>query len=343
MANTVISPNMGLPTPVVSDDPGPDWAQNVNSCLSIIDGHNHTPGSGVQITPAGISINADLPFNGNDATLLRSARFSAQGSPLMGATDLGCLYESGVDLYFNDGSGNQVRITQSGSVTGATGTITGLPSGTASAAFSVNTFTFQSATSTPAYLASGPLIIGQPVASGKTVTIAPNASQASNYALNLPLSLPNAGALLGSDSSGNLSFVGNVLSNEASLPSITWTASVTPSTITGSGYKYNQIAGSVTFFWRIKYTNGGSGITQAYFQLPAGVPAPDQWTAGGSAGYSYPGQSTLGGSFVGAQVTSSITFLDFNNLISGQWAVAIQCPSTGPGQTAWYGSITYPS
>jgi hypothetical protein len=34
-------------------------------------------------------------------------------------TELGCLYESGVDLYYNDGSGNVVRLTSGGSVNAA--------------------------------------------------------------------------------------------------------------------------------------------------------------------------------------------------------------------------------
>jgi hypothetical protein len=154
MSNTVTSPNMGLPIPVVSTDPGPDWAQNINAALSILDGHNHSAGSGVLITPAGIFINADLLFNSNNATLLRSVRFSPQNSTLSASSDIGCLYEVGPDLYYNDGLGNQIRITQSGSVTGSTGTITGLPSGTASASYSAGTFTFQSATAVAANIAA---------------------------------------------------------------------------------------------------------------------------------------------------------------------------------------------
>lgn len=209
MANTTISPNMNMPVPVVTVDPGPDWATNINSCLSIIDGHNHTPGSGVPITPSAININSDLSFNGNNAISLRSVRFSAQGSPLSGAADLGCLYESGLDLFYNDGAGNQVRITQSGSVAGSSGTITGLPSGTASASFSGTTFTFESATSTPASIDGGPLRIAQAVANGLGVTISASSSQTGNYDLTLPIALPAAQSLLASDSSGNLSFLYN--------------------------------------------------------------------------------------------------------------------------------------
>ena len=202
----IISPNMSLPVPVVSQEPGPQWAADINASLSILDGHNHSPGSGVQITPAGLNINTDLPINSNNLTLARSVRFSPQLSPLSLGSDIGCLYESGVDLYYNDGAGNQVRITQSGAVTGATGTITGLPSGTASASYSAGTFTFQSATSTPANLAVGPISIGLNIANSKTVTISSTAGQASNYSLFLPAAAPATNQIMVSDNSGNLTW-----------------------------------------------------------------------------------------------------------------------------------------
>jgi hypothetical protein len=206
MADTVISPNMSLPVPIVSQDIGPQWATDLNACMSIIDQHNHGSGSGVQLTPSALNINTDLPFNINNATLLRSIRFSPQSSPLALASDIGCLYVAGVDLYFNDVSGNQVRITQSGSVTGSSGTITGLPSGTASASYSAATFTFQSATNTPANMAVGPLIIGRNAALSKTVTLTPNAAQAANFGLIFPSALPSATQSIVVDSSGNMSF-----------------------------------------------------------------------------------------------------------------------------------------
>lgn len=207
MPNTTISPNMNLIIPTVSQDPGPDWATNINADLNAIDSHNHTAGQGVQITPSGININSDLPINNNNITTARSVRFQSQSSLLSAAADLGCMYESGVDLYYNDGAGNQVRITQSGSVTGSSGTITGLPSGTASASFSGGVFSFQSATGIPAELNIGSIIIGQQKTSGYGVTISANVSQAANYALTLPTGEPSSNpSTLTSDTSGNLSW-----------------------------------------------------------------------------------------------------------------------------------------
>ena len=50
MANTTTSPNMGMPVPVPSVDPGPDWANNIVADMSIIDSHDHSPGKGAPIT-----------------------------------------------------------------------------------------------------------------------------------------------------------------------------------------------------------------------------------------------------------------------------------------------------
>ncbi len=204
MTNTTTSPNMLLPIPTVSEDPGPDWATNLNACLSAIDSHNHSSGQGVQITPDGMNINADFPLNGNNLISARSLRFTPQSGNITQPADLGCLYENGVDLYYVDGSGNQVRITQGGSVTGSAGTITGLPSGTASAAFSAGTFTFESATNTPAAMNFGPATIGQQVVSGFGVTISAAVAQASNYGLSLPTALPGSTQFMTLDSSGNI-------------------------------------------------------------------------------------------------------------------------------------------
>ncbi len=211
MSNTSITPNMNLVVPTVATDPGPDWANNLNADLYSVDGHNHSSGQGVQIMPSGLNINTDLPINGNNLTQTRTVRFTSQPAPLSAAADVGCIYESGVDLYYNDGAGNQVRITQSGSVTGAAGTITGLPSGTASASYSAGTFTFDSATNTPATMALGPLVLGAQVVSPSTTTLQVSASQAVNYTLTLPVTAPANNQVPISDGSGNLSWTLGIL------------------------------------------------------------------------------------------------------------------------------------
>lgn len=205
MANTTSSANMSLPIPVVGVDPGPDYADNLNSCLSIIDAHNHTPGSGVQIPSSGLNINADLTFGGNNATALKSARFTAQGSPLSGGSDLGCIYVSGVDLYYNDENANRIQITQSGAVAGTPGSISGLVS-PASASYSSGpgTFIFRSAASTSGNIDGGSLIIREQIASANGITISSPTSLGANYTLTLMGALPGSNKFLSIDSSGNI-------------------------------------------------------------------------------------------------------------------------------------------
>lgn len=245
MADVTISPNMLLPIPVPGVDPGPDWANNIVADMYAIDSHDHTSGKGVQITPDGMNINADLEMNSNDLTEARSVRFTPQVALISDPADIGCLYESGVDLYYNDGAGNVVRITQAGVVTGATGTITGLPSGTASASFAGGTFTFQSATNTPATMAVGPLVIGSASVSPKTVTLAPSASQAANYSLTFPLVAPEANQVPISDGSGNLSWTRGLLPLGAvigTFPNLAG-AYVTSATTTADANGYVQCNG----------------------------------------------------------------------------------------------------
>lgn len=202
MSNYTISPNMNLTVPTVSVDPGPDWATNLNLSLTAIDQHDHSTGKGVQINPAGLNINSDLPLNQNNLTLARSLRLYPNQSLLGLVSDLGCLYRSGADLYYNDGSGTQIRITQSGSVTGAAGTITGLPSGTASAVYNAvsGTFIFQQATSTAANIDGGTLIIrypgSYPSPSGNYIALEASSALATGYAITLPAALPAANGSL---------------------------------------------------------------------------------------------------------------------------------------------------
>jgi hypothetical protein len=133
-------------------------------------------------------------------------RFTPQGSPLALGTDIGCLYESGVDLYYNDGAGNQVRITQSGGVAGSPGSIANLTSpASASYVAGSSTFVWQSDSNTPASMDAGSLIIRKVSASSPGITVAAPSSLASNFALTLFASLPAATSLIAVNNSGNMS------------------------------------------------------------------------------------------------------------------------------------------
>lgn len=195
---------MSLPIPGVGTESGPQYATDINNCLTIIDQHNHTPGYGEQIPTAGININTDLSFNNFNATYLRSTVFQIQASPLSGASDLACAYVSGVDLYYNDANGNQVRLTQNGNVAGTAGSIANLTSPASASYVSLNkTFVWQSDANTPANMDNAAITLRNVVANSKGLTLSPPNAMAADYSIVLP-SLPVSQKIVTLDASGNM-------------------------------------------------------------------------------------------------------------------------------------------
>lgn len=201
-----LSPNMNLPIPVPSQTGGPQYALDEQSCFQQLDSHNHTPGQGVQIPVNALDINQNLSMGGLSVTDLKSVKFENQSiSP--GSSSL---YMLGNDLYWSDGTGAfNVQITSGNAVavSGAVG-FSGLPSGTASAAYLsfTGTFRFQSATNTGATLDVGPIKTRNTTASSNAVTITPPNPLPADYTLTLPNALPAGNSFIQSDNAGNLSF-----------------------------------------------------------------------------------------------------------------------------------------
>lgn len=254
---------MNLIVPTVGQELGPTWAEDLNASLSLLDQHNHASGNGVQITPTGININADLPFSGNNAISLRSVRFSSQGSPLAAPADLGCLYESGVDLYYNDGNGVQIRLTSSGSPAGTPGSIANLVS-PASVTYVPSTpaFVFQSAANTPADLDGGSLVLRNITANSNGVSLHAPPALAANYDVTFPAALPAAQSFVTLDNSGNLAAPINVTGG-----------------LTGSNIVTNPtFNGNVTITGNLTVQQSpltlGLGVTVASFTSPFSGPLP---------------------------------------------------------------------
>jgi len=202
MPNT-LTPNMSLILPTVGQEPGPNWALDINSSFSLIDQHNHSSGNGVQIGPSGLNINSDLSFIGNNATNLRSTRFSVQSSPLALASDIGCIYVSGSDLYYNDTLGNQVRLTIAGAVNGTPGSIGGLVA-PASVTYvpGTQTYIFQSAVNTSGIIDSGPIILRNITAGSYGITLTPPSPLPSGYTITFPANAPASQGIVEMNSSG---------------------------------------------------------------------------------------------------------------------------------------------
>lgn len=193
------SPNMNLPVPAVGIEPGPAWAQDINNSLTIIDSHNHAPGSGVQITPAGINVNVNLPFNTHSATGLLSTQFVSQATAI---TPFAALYVQGNELFYNDLSGAHVQLTKTGSPNSGTGNISGLTS-PASASYASSTFVFQSNANTAANIDGASILLRLATASSPALTISPPSSMTTSYSLVAP-ALPSSTLPLVLDTSGNI-------------------------------------------------------------------------------------------------------------------------------------------
>lgn len=203
------TPNMGLDIPTPGVATGPDWANDVNNSLVLLDAHDHSPGKGVQITPLGLNINSNLTFNGNFATNVGGVFFTAQASnPGQNAT----IYSKGVDLYYKDGSGNIIQITSGGGVNGTPGSISNL-SAPASASFvsASGTFVWQSNTGIAASMDAGAYILrysgSYPAPSGNYIALEAPTSLSTGYALIFPANVPSSsGAFLTESTAGQLGY-----------------------------------------------------------------------------------------------------------------------------------------
>lgn len=237
---------MSLTEPAIGVSLSPNWAQLLNADMGIIDSHNHAPGSGVQIPPSGLNINADLTMQGNNLTHINSLVFNGavSGTP----ADLS-LYTNGTDLYYTDIYGAAIQLTKNSGPNTSNGNIQGLPStpdGNAGIAWlnSQSTFNFSNDVGTgQANIDIATLILrypgSYPTPTGNYILLQAPTSLATGYALTLPASLPTNTSVLTVDSSGNVvaSTQNSVNGSFTSSYSNTTTTSTTAvgATITVSG------------------------------------------------------------------------------------------------------------
>jgi hypothetical protein len=186
--NSVISPNMQLIVPTVGQEAGPTYALDINSSLSLIDQHDHSPGKGVQITPAGIDINTTLAFNNNSASNLSLVSFVAGSSPASTIQALSVAPASSInELWYTDSNGTQTQITKNGTVNVIASSI---PGESYSGGTFIWTQTQSSLPTTPANFDIGSITL-RPNTAGTTngITLTPPGSISSAYTITLP-SLP---------------------------------------------------------------------------------------------------------------------------------------------------------
>jgi hypothetical protein len=186
------------------EPPGLSHGELVNQNFFTLDGHTHAPGFGVPVPTSGININADLGFAGFNATSLRSTRYTPITLASLVAADVGCLIVSGVDLYYVDRNGSQIRLTSAGGIAGTPGSISGLASPAAvSYTPASKLFTFTSSSGFVANMSTGPISIGEATVSGGfAATLKVPGALASSYNLTLPAALPGATKILTLDGTG---------------------------------------------------------------------------------------------------------------------------------------------
>lgn len=204
-------PNMGLITPTLGADKGV-WDDKINAMAGQIDAHDHTAGKGLKITPAAMTINADLPFGGNAATGLGKVAFTAVTALAAGLTTLFVNTADG-ELYWRTAGGANVKLTAGSSInTTLVGGIVGdYTSVGAEVAFDdANdryTFKQQGSPHTWAVMASGEVRIYE-TGTSESVYVGQKApaALAASYAVTWPLALPAAAQPLVSAADGTLSF-----------------------------------------------------------------------------------------------------------------------------------------
>lgn len=208
------TPFMGLILPVPTVTPGPTYATENNTALTLVDSHDHSTGKGTPIPSNGISLNADLPFNNNNATLLRSTRYTDQGSALALVTDVGCMYIASGNLYYNNGIGQAIQLTAGAALNATSIGGIGGDYGTSTASLfytsASSTFTFWSNANISASLDGGPITIRENILNANGITISSPTSLAANYGLQLPTALPAALSFLTLDTSGNIAAPGYI-------------------------------------------------------------------------------------------------------------------------------------
>lgn len=341
---------MGLTVPIVGQEPGPQYATDINGDMTLIDQHNHTPGLGVPVPSSGISFNADLSANNNRLTYAKSVTFTAQSMPLSGVLpDLGAIYVSGVDLYYNDENGNQIRITQSGGIAGSPGSISGLtPPASASYSSGSSKFIWQSAVNTSAGMDNGPVTIRQNSASAKGITIQSPNSLAADYSITLLTGLPASTSFLEIDSSGNMTAASSIIQSQTVRRTSSQTAgigqlmvspgsgsfstaSVVPVNVTnlsgtldttGNPVKLRLIPDVGTTAQIRLVNNSGGALTQGIgnLQLLNGATVVAAWVLG---------PNVMGVGSVFALPPSSMEFIDF--AAAGTQSYDLQANVTSPG------------
>lgn len=196
-------PNMGLVLPTRGAPGAGQWGDTDDANSARVDAHDHSPGKGVLITPAAISINADLPLNSSwGITAANRISFASVASPstnksLFVSDGTGGLTAS--ELYWRSNTGTAVRLTAGSALNvaafagGIGGDYTAVG---AAVAFddAGDRYTFKQQSNVWARMASGDVRLFETGTSESIfVGLAAPGALASSYTITMPLTAPTAG------------------------------------------------------------------------------------------------------------------------------------------------------
>jgi len=110
---------LNLPVPTVTL--GPAWAEELNVALELIDSHDHSANKGVKVKPNGMNINDNLDIQENELENVSALELFDLSVALSGISNANKVHAVSGNLYFTNGSGTAVQITDGGAIVSSPG------------------------------------------------------------------------------------------------------------------------------------------------------------------------------------------------------------------------------
>lgn len=114
--STTSNMQITLATPGASDG---TWGDTLNAGMNVVDAHDHTPGKGVPVPSSGVTVVEDLSMEGYSLISTEKVTLVDHGSGLSGASNRLSVNAANGDLYWSNGSGTAVQITDGTSLNAA--------------------------------------------------------------------------------------------------------------------------------------------------------------------------------------------------------------------------------
>lgn len=251
---------MGIVPPVVSTTEGPLWAEEINNILTdVIANHNHQPAQdgGVQLTQDALNITANLSLNGHQLTNVNAVGLQTLNTSASGSNRI---YNNSGDLWYKDGNGANVRITQNGSLAAASfGGISGLSGTQGSATFAgLSTFVWKKDATAYATMENGPVKVysGNDAAPTAGTTLVGTDGLASDITMSLsPFNLQLPQVLPPNQSFLTLTTGGQITA------SVSQTKGITKSMCVSGSTNSSQVVLSAPILTPFTWTNTGLSVT----------------------------------------------------------------------------------